>query len=186
MKRLKHSVAAAALVVMATSAAQAAPVPQVNTDPIGILGAKLYNYSQSDYSGAFTDYFTFSLGGTAAKDTVTLTAAPANLGYLLHENVTSFGLETASGAIITPTSMKTINNGLYNGPEYIYSGLTKGTSYKVVVLGTANGFLGGQDAITLNVTPSAVPVPGAAWLFLSGLVGLSAVQLRRRLAKPEA
>lgn len=36
------------------------------------------------------------------------------------------------------------------------------------------------DSVSLNVTPSAVPLPGALWLFGSGLLGLVGVSKRRK------
>lgn len=47
-------------------------------------------------------------------------------------------------------------------------------------LGLDNPSLG-LDNRGLNVTPSAVPVPAAAWLFGSGLLGLAAVAKRKRV-----
>jgi len=50
--------------------------------------------------------------------------------------------------------------------------------YDLVITGTATGILGGQYVGT--VAASAVPLPAAAWLLLSGLVGIGAMARRRR------
>jgi hypothetical protein len=46
------------------------------------------------------------------------------------------------------------------------------------------GYAGTMDGVplSLSITPSAVPVPAAVWLFGSGLVGLIGVTRRRKLA----
>ncbi|HHJ36047.1 MAG TPA: PEP-CTERM sorting domain-containing protein, partial [Gammaproteobacteria bacterium] len=38
-----------------------------------------------------------------------------------------------------------------------------------------------QTLVTVDYQFSAVPVPAAAWLFMSGLIGLAAPAMRRRL-----
>lgn len=58
-----------------------------------------------------------------------------------------------------------------------------GGSYYLDVFGDVNGTLGGQ--YTGAVSVSAVPVPAALWLMLSGLVGLGVVA-RRRIGKDGA
>ncbi|MDT8283315.1 MAG: VPLPA-CTERM sorting domain-containing protein [Gammaproteobacteria bacterium] len=40
----------------------------------------------------------------------------------------------------------------------------------------------GGVPLSLSITPSAVPVPAAVWLFGSGLLGLVGVARRRKLA----
>lgn len=62
------------------------------------------------------------------------------------------------------------------GSSLVLTSLAAGTYY-VDVVGDANGSLGG--AYSGIVAVSAVPLPAAAWLMLSGLLGLGAVARRR-------
>jgi hypothetical protein len=57
--------------------------------------------------------------------------------------------------------------------------LSAGT-YVLELRGTATGSSGGSYAGVLNLAPSPVPVPAAAWLFMSAFGGLAS--LRRRFA----
>ncbi len=54
-----------------------------------------------------------------------------------------------------------------------------GTYFVVLTVGDQDGDAG-QDSLVINVGASAVPVPGAVWLFGSGLLGLVGFARRRR------
>ena len=66
----------------------------------------------------------------------------------------------------------------------ISAGVWAGTIVSAGNIGTAWGssFQNTQYSEVFNVTVSAVPVPAAAWLFGSGLLGLVGVARRRRQA----
>lgn len=48
------------------------------------------------------------------------------------------------------------------------------------------GTPGSAGSYAFSVEPSPVPLPGAAWLMLSGLLGLVAVQRRKACSKSAA
>jgi hypothetical protein len=50
--------------------------------------------------------------------------------------------------------------------------------YELIITGTTTGVSGGAYAGVVAASP--VPLPAAAWLLLSGLVGVGAMARRRR------
>ena len=52
-------------------------------------------------------------------------------------------------------------------------------SYHAVITGTSTGLSGGTYIMSMAATPAPVPVPAAAWLLGSGLIGLVAVARRK-------
>lgn len=62
--------------------------------------------------------------------------------------------------------------------ELVFSNLTAGTWYAVA----AGGSGGSTGAYTITANLSAVPVPGAVWLFGSAIAGLVGVSRRKRAA----
>jgi hypothetical protein len=62
--------------------------------------------------------------------------------------------------------------------QFTLPSLAGGDNYKLVVFGDATAPLGGIFAGAVHVS-SAVPIPAAAWLLLSGLVGVGTMARRR-------
>ncbi|HSB95542.1 MAG TPA: VPLPA-CTERM sorting domain-containing protein [Spongiibacteraceae bacterium] len=81
--------------------------------------------------------------------------------------------QTLAGLLLAPgtTALPGLWDGVVNGAGF------NSAAGKAIVLGTMAGlYLDGN----LTLTPQAVPIPAAAWLFGSGLIGLSAAARRRK------
>lgn len=122
----------------------------------------------------------FSLGASPGELPSANTASPAF--------VTSSGMSADSDA---PVAHKGVNPGEYLGITF---SLGSGVSYDDVLAGLSSGalrmglhvqaFNGGFSESMVNESyfpPSAVPVPAAAWLFGSGLVGMMVAGRRRNV-----
>jgi hypothetical protein len=109
-------------------------------------------------SGSFTDNFYFSLASTSS-----LKVALGGLGF-----------STLVGELYDDTTHKVVDSGL----SFTLPSLTGGNDYDLIVKGKSP--LGGIFAGVVHVSPAAVPIPAAAWLLLSGLVGVGAVARRRK------
>lgn len=114
----------------------------------------------------FTDTFSFSVA--------TDTAVKVQINELVIEDLpvldVLFDIEgsTATGSV-----------GSFSGTglpiDFVTGVLTAGTVYNLTIVGDATGLAGGD--YTGSIT--AVPVPAAAWLFGSALIGLAGMSRRR-------
>lgn len=127
------------------------------------------------------------VGGSSGVD-FSLGASPKELPGANNASpafVTSSGLSADSDA---PVSHNGINPGEYLGISFFLGG---GVSFADVLSGLTSGalrmglhvqsFNGGysESAVSNPLTPTVVPIPAAAWLFGSGLMGVLAVGRRR-------
>jgi hypothetical protein len=135
------------------------------------------NFSNSVSPGAtFTDNWFFGLGGTGAGGSATNIAVSVGPTYLLNISPFTVSLYSQSGGVIIPPAIVTGTS--FNLPS-LPSGL-----YDLVITGTATGTAGGQYAGA--VAASAVPLPAAAWLLLSGIAGVGAMARRRKIEAIDA
>jgi hypothetical protein len=138
---------------------------------------------------AFQDTYKFSLSQAANGDalavSLNLNAGPnaifdiSNLQFRLYEVPSSsapYGLSIPANSTIVTKWMGT--TGPSNGASIIanFSNIQSGT-YFLDVAGIADGSGGGTYLGQLNL--SAVPLPAAAWLMLSGLAGLIGFKRKR-------
>jgi hypothetical protein len=104
-----------------------------------------------------------SVGGDVAS--IDLTVAPG-----LNTQITGL-----SASLVDTDTSTTVASG---SESFDVAALVSG-HYELVITGTPTGTLGGIYAGAVAV--SAVPLPAAAWLLLSGLAGVGAMARRRRL-----
>jgi hypothetical protein len=130
------------------------------------------NFGNSGPNGTnFSDNWYFQLGQPGAGGLVTNVDVTVGATNIL--NISSFSVSlyaaTSGGAIISPV--------LATGTSFNLPSLPSGM-YDLLITGAATGVSGGQYVGT--VAASAVPLPAAAWLLLSGLAGVGAMARRRR------
>lgn len=150
------------------------------------IGTLDRNHDQLAYGGQLTpagiaDYkYDFTLANGSTHTPVTLSAASATTVSL---DSFTIGLYHNDGSsILTQSYSKTTTPNIYTGGSVAgtllnYSGLLQAGSYYLQLIvnsGKANELFNGSIAI------SAVPIPGALFLFATALAFLVFVQLRRR------
>jgi len=162
--------------------AQATVFNIATPDPTSATG----NFSLSPGAGAFTDQVTFSITGpstfTIANATNTF-ATPSdqilNWQASIWDSVDGivgnagdvllFGPQGGGACVGVPNCQTVGGSGFLNGPSLFYAQFT----------GIGSGTSGYSGNIS---TVAAVPVPGAVWLFGSGIIGLGMLARRRRAA----
>lgn len=130
-------------------------------------------------ASAFGDYTVTSAlnyTGTPGAGTFTTTGGTGvNVSCVNGSIVCSAGLNLGVPFALTATPASGNGGGLFEQPFNVAGGTNTWTSYQY------NHFL--KSAYTMSFTPTApVPVPAAAWLFGSGLLGLAGAARRRRSA----
>ena len=151
----------------------------INPDD-GVFGV-LEAPSSNDFNGAVQQGF----GLTTFTDTYTFTLADAadiHVAITEYDNFEfawiTFGIREIGGAIAGEPATGT-------GTDFTVANLTVG-DYELVIEGKLKsfglfeyGYAGVLDVLGASGSPSAVPLPAAAWLFGSALFGLVAVARRR-------
>jgi hypothetical protein len=123
----------------------------------------------NDYSGLFTDTGTFELAD-AGSVSVSFSDNELTSTFIDLLNVSEFTvLDGASNALFSTG----IGGDLVNA-TFTLSGLAAGL-YTLQFVGNANGAIGAA----YDVTVSSVPLPAAAWLFGTALIGFVTFSARR-------
>jgi hypothetical protein len=128
--------------------------------------------------GSFQDVFTFNLlpgSGGAAAAGLTLNGGAYDISGIIvaieaATNIAGFGV---------PSGIS-LGSGV-NGVTFTVSPLVAGL-YDMVITGVADGSSGGHYLGSVTDV-AVVPLPAAAWLLLSGLVGVGAMARRRKVEK---
>ncbi len=144
----------------------------VDYDADLILGqTHTYNHlitNTADLSGPFADTGTFTLTD-AGSINVSLGDSELTAGFINILNVSQF-------SVTDPLNTQLFSTGNLVDSHFILSGLSAGT-YTLQFTGDAEGVFGGA----YDVTVSAVPLPAAAWLFGSALLGFVTFSARRNV-----
>lgn len=148
-----------------------------------VAGTLDITYSYATYvslpanaAGDYTVTSTLAYTGTVSGDEFTTTAGTGvNVSCVDGSIACAAGLNLGVPFATTATPVSGNGGGLFEQPFNVAGGTNTYT------LKSYNGFL--TSAYTMNFTPtSVVPVPAAAWLFGSALVGLAGAVRRRRSA----
>jgi MYXO-CTERM domain-containing protein len=174
MNTFTRTAAAAALVLATATSAFAAPT---NLGVVTSTGTSFSNTISG--TGAFTDYYTFSLAPSSGGATGGVYDSQASFAYE-GVDVQSLTLSVVGGSAVAPVD--TTPDG------FTFSGLTSGVTYQLAVSGTGvpviglnlNGTYQGNIKAVASV---ASPAPEAADLALTALgLGGVAFWARRRRA----
>jgi hypothetical protein len=138
------------------------------------------DFSASPAIGSFSDVFTFDLltASGASAVGVTLNGGVYDISGL---NVALYAA-TSNGFVGVPSGASL--GSAANGVTFIVSPLVAGL-YDLVFTGVADGSNGGHFLGSVTAV-AAVPLPAAAWLLLSGLVGVGAMARRGKIRKIDA
>jgi hypothetical protein len=133
--------------------------------------------------------------GTGAASSVTLTSFPASFGALPEGNIATNWTSqfsnsfTVTGGMITMYNFFAITGNTSSGTELCLnnsgiegSGNGRGCPNTLQYLGDGSSTTSAWAWNSLQITPSAVPVPAAAWLLGSGLLGLAGFARKRKAA----
>lgn len=165
------------------------PVPVAN-DPFQLSGANgdTLSITYSGVSNASRIWFSKNANGNTSQDSAELETLiedsslfNGNIDFA-QDNDNAGGGNSAS---FTNTSLFSILAVHFGKHELIFDfgkQIALGTTFNITTAGQAAGlsnFRAYLDPNATGVPPAAVPVPTAAWLFGSGLVGLISVNRRK-------
>ncbi len=172
--KLKY-LAAVSLLALASAGAHAATLSydlgsSTNAGTLTeISGSNDYDASMLHNGTSFIDYWTLAITENPAANT--------SISFTDFTVAGLFDITFTSGSGLTFTST--------NDNSYVFEGPLSTGTYNIILSGNTSGLLGGLYSIELNATPTAapVPIPPAALLFGSALIGLAG--LRRKKAAKE-
>lgn len=127
--------------------------------------------------GAYDDYYTFFAVSDVTNATISFSLDPSGAGFF---QAGAFSIELYEN-VTFPTGIP-IASGLSGGGQPSVSFLADLMNNTTYTVRTAFSFNAGAG-ITADATTSvsAVPIPAAAWLFGSGLIGLIGLARRKKL-----
>ena len=161
------------LVMGVAGYAHAASFILTDNSPAGptLMPGDFANFGNSGAFGAtFDDNWFIQLGQPGVGGFVTNIDVTVGTTSVLNISPFTVNLYAESGGVPFGPS-------LGGGTNFNLPSLPSGM-YDLVITGAASGVLGGEYVGTVAASP--VPLPAAAWLLLSGLVGVGAMARRRR------
>jgi hypothetical protein len=186
MKRILGVLAAAAVMLTAASAANAAPFPMsiLLSSPSPLSGSGGDTFATS---GSFADDISLYLSGAPAFLVNATASSTVNGGSGIPDiKIQLFDpidVLVASGTLLTALNVHS-STILGGGVLLTSTGPSPATPYRIHVTGT-NGPDGGSYQYSVSATASVVPIPAAALLFGSGLAFLG-FAARRPILKSRA
>ena len=174
----KTTLLAAAIALAGVSylpSASASTLNLSNDDSVGYA-------SKINAFGKFTDFYDFTVNGSAFSINATGNSTTFsglskgtelwtfNLYDALHTNVIETGFVTSTG----------LNNGWAFSSKFSKSPLLENTVYSIGVTGFEHSTKGSYSASFTVAPVSAVPLPGAVWMMLTGMIGLFGYQARNK------
>ncbi len=143
---------------------------------LGSLTQSLSDNRNSLTSGIYDDYYTFSTGADISDTTLSFALEPSAEGFF---QAGAFSIELYEG--VSSPAGAPIASAVSGGGQDSVSfpiDLMSNTTYTLRTIFVFNA----EAGITANATTriSQVPVPAAAWLFGSSLIGLAGLARRRR------
>jgi len=190
----KLLLATAALVALALPA-NAVIVDNLGVNPTSAQGAFANDPNGPGVGGTFFDQYLFQILGTQL-----VTVASATNNFATGGITGPLGIQNFTGAVYQivgapdllpggddilrfgPVPSTLFPSGL--GQVLNGNGLLSTGNYYLAIAGNAGAQAGyGGD---LSVSPNAVPIPGAVWLFGSGLAGLVMLNKRRKSTQNRA
>jgi hypothetical protein len=176
---MKYSKALASLTLVA--AAVASSGVQASTYELGVLDSSIADQEVIVGSGSFMDTFNFSiLANSEVAASVQNNPLVKRSIFVRNIENLSLSLFNTNGTLSDVTDDSQIGSAILSG-ESSYDLLASG-NYYAKVEGTAVGSSGGKYTITMSADPAPVPVPAAAWLLGSGLLGLVGIARRKEVA----
>jgi len=163
------------------------PQASASDFPLGTIAA-LASYTTTDtgVNAAFTDTWDFQVSGNALLND---SQSATGITGLFSQGVDLTSVQLfdgasliATGALVTNTTIVPTNPALYI-TNYFDSlnniALSVGHQYTLQVQGDYIGFTGGSYSGTLATSPATVPLPSAAWLFLTATMGFLGLNRRK-------
>jgi len=186
-KTLAIAVLAATVLAFGTIRTASAVVTDVGTLDVTTTGvASFGDFVSRPFNdlNPFSDIYNFRVNDSAA---ITFAFEINNSQGLVIDvatgSSTPFFAQLFADALPIGSGVFSIQEGL-NSPNFslVYAGLQPGVLYSVEIIGNVLSQKGGTYTFSANL--SQVPLPAAAWLFLSALAGL-ATTVRVRRARSE-
>lgn len=173
---------ALAYAVICSGAASASSV----TYEMGALDSVGASQAALPVKGLFTDFFNFTIAvNSDVVTSVQNSALKASVGFKRNIAGLTMALFNTNGTLGNMLDDTQIGSSLVSG-DSSFDTLASG-NYYAKVTGNATGTQGGSyivqmaaDAIITPVVTTVVPVPAAAWLLGSGLLGLAGVARRKQ------